>query len=384
MIYFDNSATSYPKPPCVKKAVEYAYNHYFANSGRGSSKDTLLSAKSLYDARTSISDLVGTIPENVIFTYNATYALNMAIRGVVKKGMTVALERFAHNSVLRPLYALEKEGVTLEFLDTSLERDSVMISCFERLVRDKKIDVLVLTHTSNVTGKTLPVKRLSRVCREFGIILILDASQSIGSIQVDMKELGVDVLASSGHKGLYGIMGSGFLAISENFKGEITPLITGGSGMFSKEKEMPPFMPEHLEGGTVSTISAASMKAGADFIRKIGVEEIGDRERRLRQRILEGMSVIPKVKIYNSSVNAHSILLFNLSTLSPENLANVLDKNGIEGRAGFHCAPLVHELLKKGDEKYEGAMRLSVGYFNTEKECDKALLVLNKIVKGEP
>lgn len=193
MIYMDNSATSHPKPYEVRRAVRRAYNKFFSSPGRTSSKDALLSSTEVYNARIAIGALVNTSPENIVFTYNATYALNMALYGVLKEGMTVAVDRFSHNSVLRPLYALSKKGIKIRFLDSSITRDSVIIESFEKLAEKEKIDVLVLNHTSNVTGKIAPVARLSRICRNNDITLILDASQGIGSNEIDMRKLGRNI-----------------------------------------------------------------------------------------------------------------------------------------------------------------------------------------------
>lgn len=381
MIYMDNSATSFPKPKEVYRAVKKSLTAYPANPGRSSFKDALKSSGELYEARVAVSSLVATVPENIIFTYNATYALNLVLQGVIKSGMTVAYESFAHNSVLRPLYALEKKGVNLELLETDPLFDGKIICSFERLVEKKKVDVLVLTHTSNTTGKILPIRQLSRICRKHGVLLVVDASQGIGSSVINMNYLGIDILASSGHKGLYGIMGTGFIAIRWKSEVEIEPLITGGSGIFSTDREMPPTLPERLEAGTVGLPGIISMREGARFIMEVGEEEIGEKEKELRKRLIEGLSVIKRVKVYNAGINARSIALFNFEGLSSAEGADLLDRENIALRAGFHCAPLVHSILANGDKKYDGALRLSVGYFNTKRECDKVLKAVSGISK---
>ena len=383
MIYMDNSATSHPKPYSVRRAVKRAYSKFYANAGRGSSKDALRAANELYSARETLGALVGTSPENIVFTYNATYALNMALHGIIKEGMTVAVDRFSHNSVLRPLYALSAKGVKLRFLESSITRDSVIIDSFERLVRREKVDVLVLNHTSNVTGKIAPVKRLSEVCRQFGVYLVLDASQGIGSSDIDMKKLGVDILASSGHKGLYGITGTGFLAVNDDFPLVLDPLITGGSGIFSMEKGMPSLLPERLEAGTLGMVGISSMKAGAEFLLDVGTEAIGEWEKALRKRIITGLMNISGTEVYNADVNAKSIILFNVHGMTSSSLADKLDRAGFAGRAGYHCAPLAHELLQTNNPENDGAMRLSVGIFNTDSECDKLISAVNKIATGK-
>lgn len=379
MIYMDNSATSYPKPFEVRRAVVRAYDKFYANSGRSSSKDAIKAASEVYRAREAIGALVNTAPENIVFTYNATYALNMAIFGAIHEGMTVAVDRFSHNSALRPLYALSKKGVRLRFLESSLLYGSVMITSLEKLIKEEKIHALVLNHTSNVTGKAAPLKKLSSICRENGITLILDATQAIGNTKLDMDALGVDILASSGHKGLFGIMGTGFLAVNRGYHLPLEPIITGGSGMFTDSHEMPPLLPERLEAGTLGMMGISSMRAGAEYILRVGSEEIGRYERELRRYLVEGLKNIKGVKVYNADVNSKSIVLFNIENMASGVLADELDKRGISGRAGYHCAPLAHKLLGTNNPENDGAMRLSVSLFNTEKQCDKVLSSVNKI-----
>lgn len=379
MIYMDNSATSYPKPVSVLRATKNAIEKYGFNVGRSGSKSALGCADALFGARLALSTLVGTQPENIVFTYNATYALNMAILGLAKGKMSIAVDRFAHNSVLRPLYRLRSEGHTVHFLDTDAEQDRVITSSLKKLLAKEKIDLLVLTHTSNTTGKVLPVRKLADMAHAGGATVLLDASQGIGSSQIDLSLLGVDILASSGHKGLYGIMGTGFLAIREGFSGDVTPIITGGSGILSGSQGMPETFPERLEAGTVGLPGAISMGEGARFIMREGIDAIAGHERTLRHTLLSGLSVIPKVQLLNERVNANSIVLFNIKNMPSEALAERLDEYEIVGRAGYHCAPLAHRILSGLNPDYDGAFRLSVGYFNTRRQCDKVLSAVSKI-----
>lgn len=381
MVYADNSATSFPKPRSVIAEVKKGINDYFANAGRGSSRDSVRSSEILFGAREAVADLVGTVPENIVFTYNATYALNMAILGILREGMTVAYDKFAHNSVLRPIHALEKRGVRAVALDTHPTRDSVVISSLEELVKSTSVDLLVLTHTSNVTGKRLPIDRLARICKEHGVTLLVDGSQGIGCCDINMERSGIDILASSGHKGLYGIMGTGFLAVRREADVRLTPIITGGSGMFSLDKEMPPDLPERLEAGTLGLPGIISVKAGAEYLMRVGVEEIGYKEKRLRGILNEGLSSVRGVRVYNADVNANSIVLFNFKGISVAEASDMMDREDIILRSGYHCAPLAHSLISQ-DEGYEGALRLSVGYFNTVRDCQKILKAVNRIAKS--
>lgn len=381
MVYADNSATSFPKPRSVIADAKKGITSYFANAGRGSSRDSLRSSEILYGAREAIAALVGTVPENIVFTYNATYALNMAIQGMLREGMTVAYDKFAHNSVLRPLHVLQKRGVNTVMLDTHPTRDSVLISSFEELLIRSSVDMLILTHTSNVTGKQLPIKKLSEICKSHGVLLLVDGSQGIGCCDINMERLGIDILASSGHKGLYGIMGTGFLAVREEPGFNITPVITGGSGIFSLDREMPPDLPERLEAGTLGLPGIISVKSGAEYLMKVGVEEIGYKEKCLRRILNEGLSVVRGIKVYNAEVNANSIVLFNFKGISPAEAGDMMDREGIILRSGYHCAPLAHSLIKDSDD-YEGALRLSMGYFNTVSDCQRILKAVNRISKS--
>ena len=378
----DNSATSFPKPSQVVRDTKKAITKYFANPGRGTFKDALKASEAVYEARETLSLLVGTLPENIIFTYNATYALNIALQGILKENMTVVTDKFAHNSVLRPLYALQKKKVNLKFIDTHPMYDSVMISSFEEIAKEEKPDVLVLTHTSNVTGKKTPLKQMSAICKKHGILLVVDASQGLGSCDIDMKKLGIDILVSSGHKGLYGIMGTGFIAIGDGSNILIEPLITGGSGIFSHRKAMPENLPERLEAGTLGVPGIISMKSGAEYVMKVGAEEIGHREKLLRTRLVEGLSNITGVRVYNADVTANSIVLFNFENICSRIGAERMESEGVALRAGFHCAPLIHSLIGKGRRDYDGALRLSVGYFNTKRECEKVIRAVSHIAKN--
>lgn len=381
MIYMDNSATSYPKPQKVIDSVVESFENAPANPGRSSHREAVRSAHALYCARQKVAEFVNTVPENVIFTYNATYALNMAILGTVKrngkaKKIHVVTTAFEHNSVLRPLYRLEREKeIEISFLSGS---DENIICDFEKMLySERKPDFLIITHTSNVTGARMPVEALGKLCRKGKVAFILDASQALGYNRVDMKKDGVDILCSSGHKGLYGIMGSGFMAIAEDSLKIPSPVITGGSGIMSFEKDMPEFLPERLEAGTVGMTGIESIRAGIEYIEEVSCEYIEEYCKAMRSRILEGLSVIPKVKVYNPDCNAVSIVAFNIGDVKCDKSAQMLDRAGICCRSGYHCAPLMHDFLKTN-----GTLRLSLSHFNTFDECERVLIEIEKIANN--
>ncbi len=376
MIYMDNSATSYPKPQRVIDGVMGVFEKYFANPGRSSHRAALDTAFKIYESRERVADFINTAPENIIFTYNATHALNIAISGVVKDGDTVATSVFEHNSVLRPLYRKEAENrAKICFLKIDTKDTSVTTSNFESMLQsDDKPNVLVLTHTSNVTGLKMPVAKLGALCREHGVHFILDASQGLGTSRIDMERDGVDILCTSGHKGLMGITGSGFMAISKSFKGAVSPLLLGGTGIFTFDRGMPDSLPERLEAGTPGVAGAVSIGKGIEYINEVGSEELRLSSRKNRTRLTEGLSVIKNVMLICPEADSDSIALFNVGNISSEKLAEYLDGYGIACRGGYHCSPLAHKFLGT-----DGAVRLSVSAFNTEDECDDVLLAIKEI-----
>ena len=376
MIYMDNSATSFPKPERVKRAVSGVFESYFANPGRSSYRAALDTAFKLYEARERAARFVNTDPQNIVFTYNATHSLNLAIFGGVKSGDVVATSVFEHNSVLRPLYRKETENkVKIRFLKASACDTSVMACDFENMLKSSdKPSVLVLTHTSNVTGQKMPVAELGELCRKNGVLFILDASQGLGTSLVDMERDGVDILCTSGHKGLFGITGSGFMALSRGVKRKLSPLMTGGTGIFTHEREMPEAPPERFEAGTPGVVGAVSIGEGIEYINEVGAEELREASRKNRIRLSEGLSVIKSVELLSPFADSDSIVLFNVKGISSEKTASLLDSYTVACRGGYHCSPLAHKYLGT-----DGAVRLSVSAFNTFDECDRVLLAVKEI-----
>lgn len=379
MIYLDNSATSYPKPQCVIDAVKNSFETVIANPGRSSHREAIRTSMALYRARETVAEFVNTSPENVVFTYNATMALNMAIHGAVREGERVVTTTLEHNSVLRPLYALERDKrIKLDFLKLDTKDTSVMISDLEELFcSTEKPRVVVATHTSNVTGYKMPVAEIGRLCRKNGALFIVDGSQGLGTSRVDMERDCVDVLCSSGHKGIFGIMGSGFMAVSKDCTHILEPLMSGGSGIMSFEKTMPDSLPERLEAGTVGMPAVESMRAGIEYINSQSVEALAERSHKRRVQLTEGLSVIEHVELYAPEIDSTSIVLFNLEGVAPDKTSTLLDGYDIASRAGFHCSPLAHTFFNTG-----GAVRLSVSPFTTFHECDALLMAVYYLSKG--
>ncbi len=378
--YFDNSATSNPKPETVYSRVNYALRELNSNPGRGGHRLAIKNAEEIYKIREKVATFFNLDNSlNVAFTSNSTMALNIAIRGVLKQNDKVLTSYFEHNSVIRPLYKMvEEKIITVEIL--SCEFTGVEL---EKKIKEniKKIPkAIVINHMSNVTGKTINLIEIGKICKEYGILLIVDASQSAGMIKIDMKEMNIDILCFTGHKSLFGIQGIGGLCIREGL--ELESLIVGGTGSHSRDKKQPSSMPDCIEAGTVNTPGIISLGAGIDFINSIGIDKIESHEKKLKERFIKKIKKIDKnnkIKLY-TSYGEHDgpVISLNIEEIASSELSNILDEEfGIITRAGLHCAPLIHEFL--GTEE-KGAVRFSFGYFNTIKEIDYAILAIEKIL----
>lgn len=369
MIYFDNAATTLPKPEAVKEAVCRALDT-LGNSDRGVHDASLGSMRVIYQARELTARIFGaSSPSRVAFAKNATEALNVAIRGLIRPGDHVITTDAEHNSVLRPLYALEKEGITLSFLPCD-ETGRVRLEALESLVRPNTRAV-VCTHASNVTGNVVDAAQIGDFCRKRGLLFILDASQTAGVLDINMEALGADVICFTGHKGLYGPQGTGGLCVREGV--EIAPLLRGGSGVQSYLREQPPQMPTCLEAGTQNAHGLAGLEAGIRFVLETGLNRIRERERMLTLRFYRGIRNVPGIKIYGdvTAENHTAVVAFNIGDYDSGQVADELAvRFGIASRPGAHCAPRMHEAL---GTKEQGAVRFSFSWFNTEEEIDQGI-----------
>lgn len=369
MIYFDNAATTLPKPEAVKEAVCRALDT-LGNSDRGVHDASLGSMQVIYQARELTARIFGaSSPSRVAFAKNATEALNVAIRGLIRPGDHVITTDAEHNSVLRPLYALEKEGITLSFLPCD-ETGRVRLEALESLVRPNTRAV-VCTHASNVTGNVVDAAQIGDFCRKRGLLFILDVSQTAGVLDINMEALGADVICFTGHKGLYGPQGTGGLCVREGV--EIAPLLRGGSGVQSYLREQPPQMPTRLEAGTQNAHGLAGLEAGIRFVLETGLNRIRERERMLTLRFYRGIRDVPGIKIYGdvTAENHTAVVAFNIGDYDSGQVADELAvRFGIASRPGAHCAPRMHEAL---GTKEQGAVRFSFSWFNTEEEIDQGI-----------
>ncbi len=369
MIYLDNPATSFPKPPQVIEEATRCMREYCGNGGRGSHALALASAEAIFRCRQAAAELFSfPAPENVIFTWNATMALNMAIKGLVRRGNHVLISDMEHNAVFRPVYKLAKEGlikydVFPTFPLETQERDEKILAGIERLLTPKT-KLLICAHASNICSSALPLEKIGRLCRKKGLWFVVDAAQSAGHLPIDMTEMHIDALCVPGHKGLFGVQGSGMLLLGEDIVAET--LIEGGNGVNSLEGKMPRFSPERYESGTLPTPSIVGLYEGIRFVQDIGVERIGAHLRRLNQQLqnrLQSMEGI-EVAVPNS---VGSVLLFRTRDIPADRLGGMLNELGFCVRTGFHCAALAHKTLKTPPT---GAVRVSPSIFTTAEEME--------------
>lgn len=368
MIYLDNAATTFPKPAQVERALMRVPVQLCGNPGRGGHRMAERSAEEVYLARESVSRLfLYDRPDRVVFTLNATHALNTAIKGLSIPGSHILISDMEHNSVRRAVISVCREGCRASVFRTYPDAGRTLRSVEDNVFPDTKM--IVACHRSNICGRELPIYGIAEICRKRGIIFIVDASQSAGSCPVDFKRLGANVLCAPGHKGMFGIMGCGFMLISGDLDPKrIRTLTEGGSGVDSLSDRMPDLLPERLEAGTLPLPAICTLRAGAEFIMKTGAGSIGDREESLADYARERLGNIPGVKLYLPEENHTGIVLFNITGRESEESAEYLDKScGICTRAGFHCSPLAHRAI--GTPPH-GAVRASFGYFNTEKDAD--------------
>lgn len=367
--YFDNSATSFPKPESVYSSVEIAIREYNANPGRAGHRKALEVARKIYEVREKVANFFGVKNSlNVAFTANATESLNFAIKGAIQKGSHVITTKFEHNSSLRPLYYMRDEKeVKLTFIDTYLDLEKSITS---------ETKAVVINHISNVNGTVQDIRKIGDICRRNGLLFILDASQSAGYIDIDMERDNVDILCITGHKSLFGIQGIGAIALREGIK--IDPILEGGTGSFSKLQRQPKEMPEMLEAGTLNTPGILSLGAGIEFIQKIGIEKIKEHEDKLVSKFLKGLEQLDKIQVYKSfTENQAPVISINIEGVDSGDFSSILDEEfGILVRPGYHCAPLAHKAIGT----YEtGTVRFSFGFFNTEDEIDYLLQSLKNI-----
>lgn len=369
MIYLDNAATTFRKPPAVRTAVLRALQS-MSSPGRGGYPSAHAAEKLLFRTRTLAADIFG-VPDaaHVVFTASATHGLNIAIKSLVPIGGRAVISAWEHNAVTRPLHAL---GAEAAIATAPLFDDEACVRAFAKEIR-RGADAVICTAASNVFGYLLPLGEISALCRRMRIPLIVDAAQSAGVVALNMETLGAAFVAMPGHKGLYGPQGTGLLLCGAEAK----PLLEGGTGSASLAQEMPDFLPDRLEAGTHNVPGIAGLEAGLRFVRATTPKRILCHEQQLIRHATEGLRALHGVAVYAADHAARQVgvLSFTVENHKPEDLAHTLAQRGIAVRAGLHCAPIAHQSAHT-----QGTVRVSVSAFSTEAEIDAFLRAMREIL----
>lgn len=370
MIYLDSAATTIKKPAAVINAMLRAMENA-SSPGRGGHSFAMRAAGIVYDARELAARLFNVPdPENVVFTFNATHGLNIAINSLLNEGGSALVSGWEHNSVYRPLKAKKAD---ISVASAPMDREKTVEAFRKGLQR--RPDICVINHVSNVTGFILPVEEISKLCRDAGIPFIIDASQSAGTLGIDFASLGADFIAMPGHKGLYGPQGTGILLCKDACK----PLLFGGSGSSSALPDMPDYLPDRLEAGTQNTAGIAGLAEGMRFVLKTGAENVLRHEKSLIAKAAEGLGKLKKIKLYlPNERDRSSVLSFSLDELDPERAGETFSRRGVALRSGLHCAPVAHKTLGTFPQ---GTVRLSVSAFSTEREISEFLKAAENTAK---
>ena len=374
MIYLDNSATTYPKPPSVIGAVNRAMRIYGFNPGRGGYRQSLKASEKIYETRGIVKSFFNAPSiERVIFTGSCTQALNTVIKGVLKRGDHVVISSMEHNAVLRPLQRLHKDGI-IEYTVAEVDADDdKTIENFRNAINGRT-RLFVCTHASNVFGTRLPVERLCALAHSYGVLFCLDAAQSAGILPVDITGDNYDFVCCAGHKYLYGPMGTGILLINNDVT--LNTLIEGGTGSQSAEGDMPSFCPDRFEAGTCNIPGIIGLGAGISFAAAKGINSIYQKEMRMISALRKRMGALDKIRVYGDN-NGVPVLSFSVSGTDSEAAADYLSKSAdIAVRGGLHCAPLAHRHMGTSDG---GAVRISPSVFTTDNDMQTLFNSLRKL-----
>lgn len=377
MIYMDNAATTMHKPKEVIDAVVVAMSS-MGNAGRGVNEASLSASRRIYDTREKLCRLFGAEdPRQIVFTANSTESLNIAIKGILNPGDHVIATMLEHNSVLRPLYEMEKKGVRLTIVKSNLEGTLDLADIENAIAPDTKM--IVCTNGSNLTGNYIDPEPIGTLAREKGIVFVVDASQTAGVFPIDVQKMKIDVLCFTGHKGMLGPQGTGGMYVRKGLS--VRPLLSGGSGVQTYSKTHPTEMPTALEAGTLNGHGIAGLHAAVEYLEKTGVDTIRAREQDLMWRFYEGVKEIPGVKVYGdfSTKNRCAIVTLNIGDYDSSEVSDeLLTEYGISTRSGGHCAPLMHEALGTVEQ---GAVRFSFSHYNTEEEVDTAIRAIRELAE---
>lgn len=381
MIYLDNSATSYPKPECVTQAVLNSFHKFGANSGRGAYEMAIDTTEQIYKCRKKVADFFNADDiENVIFTYNCTTALNMAIKGLASNNAHFVISDLEHNAVLRPLETLKQRGIC----DYSIAKVSVddyqTLKNFKNKIQSNTV-AIICTGASNIFGIIPPYKMLSNLAHKNNLLFVMDCSQIAGVVPIDMKKDGIDILCCAGHKGLMGPTGTGLLIL--NKKVQLNSIIEGGTGSNSMSATQPDILPDKFESGTPNVQGVIGLSSALDYIVKSNVRKIYEHESSLLKYLHNNLEKIENVVLYTDFYDYRQhlapILSFNIKNMHSEDVAERLSSVGICVRAGLHCAPLAH---KKFGTENTGTVRISPSFFTKKSDIDFLIKSVIKIAKS--
>ena len=378
MIYFDNAATTFPKPPSVAKEMLRCMREYGGNPGRSGHRLSLAAAEAVFNVREAIAEFFGIgKPENIVFTANCTGALNLAISGIAKRGDHFLISDLEHNSVLRTIAGLCRErGMSFDIFH-ALENDDMLLNEIEKK-RKPNTRAVICTHASNICPRILPIARIGALCKKLRLLFIVDAAQSAGIYDISVMRDGISILCAPGHKGLYGPQGSGLAAFADDFDfSHFTVSAYGGNGKNSAEIDMGHEPPDSFEAGTLSTPAIVGLGEGLRFIKIRRREQIEAFENELFLHARKTLETIPRVKLYLPEAEKGSLHLLGFEGISPSLIAEKLSDHGICTRAGLHCAPIAHRALGTGGD----ALRISFSAMNTMAEVDTFAYILQTILR---
>ncbi|MDD3653426.1 MAG: aminotransferase class V-fold PLP-dependent enzyme [Desulfotomaculaceae bacterium] len=382
MIYFDNAATSFPKPKAVIEAMENYFFNMGGTTGRSGHKMALEASELVFNTRESLAQLFNIKDSaRIVFTKNVTESLNMAINGFLIKGDRVITTSVEHNSVMRPLRYLEQAGKIKLYVVQANQAGMVDPASFEDILKKESIKLVVFSHASNVTGAVNPIGPITQIVKSYGSNTLIDAAQTAGAYPVDVEADGVDMLAFTGHKALLGPQGTGGLYIREGI--EIEPLMRGGTGSNSEREFQPELMPDRLESGTLNVIGLAGLGAGVKYVLEHGVVNLRQKEMALTESFIRNAAKIPDVRLYGpkDANNRVSVVSLNISGYDPAEIAYILDRDfDIACRPGLHCAPSTHKTIGTFPQ---GTVRFAFGPFNNIEEIHTGLTALSHISQKE-
>jgi len=380
VIYLDNAATSWPKPEIVYKTMDEFLRTKGGNPGRGSHSVALGARQTVDETRMLVARFINAPEINrVIFTLNCTDALNLGLKGLLKPGDHVVTSCIGHNSLVRPLRKLESLGVKMTWVPPSPDSGILSPRDIEAAIT-KDTKLVVVTHASNVTGVIQSIEEYGAVTRRRNLIFMVDAAQTAGKYPIDVQASNIDLLAFSGHKGLFGPPGTGALYIGNRVN--LDSLREGGTGSYSEEEEQPVILPDRHESGTQNSVGISGLGAGLKYIRNEGLEKIRTREQSLTDTLIEGLSKIPGIVLYISKdrLKQAPVISFNIKGFTPGDVGTILDQTfDIKVRTGLHCAPMMHKTIGTFPL---GTIRLSPGYFNSLEEIEMTIKAIDRISRS--